>query len=59
MTGQAMTDRLETSALAGMAIGVATMLQPWWSGGMRAGFFLALGCTVLQIVASHARKDGA
>ncbi len=48
-----MSARIEALALAGMALGVATMLQPWWEGGMRAGFFLALGCTVLQILASH------
>ena len=59
MSGQAMTDRLETSALAGMAIGVATMLQPWWSGGMRAGFFLVLAATVGQIVFSHLRSRDA
>jgi hypothetical protein len=51
-----MSARLETSALAGMAGGVATMLQPWWAGGMRTGFFLTLACTVLQIAAAHARK---
>jgi hypothetical protein len=51
-----MSARLESLALAGMAAGVATMLQPWWTGGMRAGFFVTLACTVLQIAAAHARK---
>ena len=54
-----MSARIESLALAGMAFGVATMLQPWWAGGMRAGFFLTLGCTVLQNAAAHARKAGA
>lgn len=53
-----MSARIESLALAGMAFGVATMLQPWWAGGMRAGFFLTLGCTLLQIAAAHARKAG-
>jgi hypothetical protein len=52
-----MNRRLEGLALAGMAIGVATMLQPWWSGGMRAGFFLTFACTIGQIVFSHRPKD--
>jgi hypothetical protein len=52
-----MNRRSETLALIGMAIGVATMLQPWWSGGMRAGFFLTLACTVGQIVVSHLPKE--
>jgi len=45
--------RIETAALLGMALGVGTMLQPWWDGGMRAGFVLTAVCTVLQIVTSH------
>jgi hypothetical protein len=36
-----------------MAVGVAVMLQPWWEGGMRAGFFAAAVCTAAQIVLSH------
>ena len=45
--------RAERLALAGLALGVALMLQPWWPGGMRAGFFLTLGSTIAQIVFSH------
>jgi hypothetical protein len=45
--------RFEGLSLGGMALGVATMLQPWWDGGMRAGFFVAAACTVAQIVLSH------
>jgi hypothetical protein len=40
-----------------MALGVAVMLQPWWEGGMRAGFFLAALCTAAQIVLSHLPAD--
>lgn len=42
--------RLERLTLAGMAVGVALMLQPSWSGGMRAGFFVTIACTLAQIV---------
>ena len=53
--------RLERLSLLGMTLGVAVMLQPWWPGGMRAGFFLAAACTLAQIVLSHLpgpRKPG-
>ncbi len=50
---------LERSSLAGMTLGVATMLQPWWRDGMRAGFFVAAACTLAQIVLSHwPQRDG-
>lgn len=45
--------RLERAALAGMALGVALMLQLWWEGGMRTGFFVTLGATIAQIVLGH------
>lgn len=45
--------RLEGWTLVGMALGVALMLQPWWPGGMRAGFFVTLGSTLAQIVLGH------
>ena len=48
-----MNARLERFALAGMALGVALMIQPWWSGGMRAGFFVTLASTIAQITLSH------
>ena len=47
------TAKLEALSLLGMLIGVAVMLQPWWSGGMRCGFFVAAAGTVAQIVLSH------
>jgi hypothetical protein len=43
----------ERCALLGMALGVGLMLQPWWSAGLRIGFFATLAFTVLQIVAGH------
>jgi hypothetical protein len=43
-------DRL---SLLGMALGVALMLQPWWSGGFGVGFFVVVISTVGQIVFSH------
>jgi hypothetical protein len=46
---------IERAALAGMALGVALMIQPWWAGGMRAGFFATAASTLAQIVASHVR----
>ena len=37
----------------GMALGTALMLEPYWSGGLEWGFFLTLGCTVLEIITGH------
>ncbi len=45
--------QLERLTLVGMALGVALMLQPWWPGGMRAGFFVTLCFTLAQIVLGH------
>ena len=36
-----------------MALGTALMLLPWWGGALRAGFFLTLACTLLEIVTGH------
>ena len=44
---------LDRFSLFGMALGVATMLQPWWSDGFRVGFFVTISCTILQILMSH------
>lgn len=51
--GAGIIARLERLTLVGMALGVALMLQPWWPGGMRAGFFVTLGSTLAQIVLGH------
>lgn len=48
--------RIERLALACMALGVALMLQPWWTGGLRAGFFATLGAVAAQIACSHAAR---
>jgi len=41
---------LDRASLVGMACGVGLMVQPWWAGGLQAGFFVTLGAVVLQIV---------
>lgn len=51
--------RIERLTLVGMAVGVAFMLQPWWSDGMRVGFFVTLASTLAQIVFGHLVEDDA
>ena len=48
-----MKPQLERAALGGMVLGIGLMLQPWWAGGLRAGFFATLACTLFYIVVSH------
>ena len=43
-------DRL---SLAGMALGVALILQPWWAGGLKVGFVVTIFSTLCQVVFSH------
>ena len=43
-------DRL---AQIGMALGIAIIFQPWWTGGLRVGFFATLVYTILHIITSH------
>ena len=43
-------DRL---SLVTMGLGVVMMLQKWWPGGFRAGFFVTALATIVQIVTSH------
>ena len=38
-----MLDRL---ALTGMGLSLLVLLQPWWSGGLRAGFFGTLATVI-------------
>ncbi|MCE9594330.1 MAG: hypothetical protein K8S98_09050 [Planctomycetes bacterium] len=45
--------RFDRLTLVGMGLGVAILLQPWWSGGFRVGFFVTLASTLAQIVAAH------
>jgi hypothetical protein len=36
-----------------MGLGTLFMLQPFWDGGLKWGFFLTLASTVLEIVTGH------
>jgi hypothetical protein len=49
---------LDRATLWGMALGIACMLEPWWSFGFRVGFFATLVCTLAQIATSHALPKG-
>ena len=49
---------LDRVTLIGMALGVALILQPWWPGGLRAGFFMTIAFTIGQIVFSHLAARG-
>jgi len=40
-------------SLAGMALGMALVVQPWYANGLRVGFFVTLGTTVIYIVIAH------
>ncbi len=44
---------LDRATLIGIGVGLALLLQPWWEKGFRVGFFVTLGATVAQVVASH------
>jgi hypothetical protein len=44
---------VDRALLCGMGLGTALMLQPYWPGGLCFGFFVTLGCTVLEIVTAH------
>jgi len=44
---------LDRIALIGMLLGVSFIVQPWWSEGLRVGFFVTLIFTVLHIITSH------
>ena len=45
--------RADSALLCGMGLGAALMLQPYWQGGLCFGFFVTLGCTILEIVTAH------
>jgi hypothetical protein len=45
--------RVDKGLLCGMGLGTALMLQPYWASGLAWGFFVTLGCTVLEIVTAH------
>ena len=44
---------LDLVARLGLGLGVASMLQPWWTEGFRYGFFVTGVCAVLHIVTRH------
>jgi hypothetical protein len=44
---------LDRATLAGIAAGVALLLQPWWPAGFRFGFLVTAAATLGQIVAAH------
>jgi hypothetical protein len=48
-----MIRRLDISAIMGMALGIAMILQPWWGDGLRYGFFVTLFFAVLHTLTSH------
>ncbi len=48
-----MTRWLDRLALAGMAVGMALILQPFGGNTFRTGFFVTFGSTLLHIVTSH------
>jgi hypothetical protein len=54
-----MTRLLDRATLISVALGLCVMLQPWWAGGFRAGFWITLAATLAQTVAAHlaARED--
>ena len=49
---------LDLLARAGLAAGIAMMLQPWWAAGFRWGFFVTAAFTLLHIATSRLRTGG-
>ncbi len=51
---------LDRASLLAMAAAVGLMLQPWWTHGLRVGFFLTAAFTLVQITVSHftAEEEG-
>lgn len=44
---------LDRCGRVGLVIGIALMLQPWWGGGYRCGFFVTAIFTLLHIITSR------
>jgi hypothetical protein len=53
VSSRARIARLDRLLLWGIAFAILLMLQPWWLGGFRVGFFATALCTLGQIVTSH------
>ncbi len=49
----ALAARCDRLTLAGIALGLALLFQPWWALGFRLGFFLTAAATLAQVVTSH------
>ena len=49
---------LDLLARAGLAAGIAMMLQPWWAAGFRWGFFVTAAFTLLHIATSRLQIRG-
>ena len=47
---------LDVSALGGLGLGAALVLQPWWAGGFYVGFIVAGVFTLLHVVTMHLKK---
>jgi hypothetical protein len=48
---------LDKLALAGLAVGLAIYVMPWWQEGrLRLAFWITLAATVLHVFTSH-RKE--
>jgi len=43
----------DVAALVGLAVAMALIVQPWWEGGLRWGFWAMLVATAAHIVTSH------
>ena len=48
---------LDITALVGMGLGMLLILQPWWAGGFRLGFFTTLVFTIMHIFTSHMNTE--
>lgn len=44
---------LDKIAQIGMWVGIVTIFQPYWTGGLKVGFFITLLATLLHIITSH------
>ena len=49
---------LDLLGRAGLAAGIAMMLQPWWAAGFRWGFFATAAFTLLHIATSRLQVRG-
>ena len=47
---------LDILARVGIAGSIGLILQPWWAGGFRYGFFATLAFTILHITTLHLIK---